>query len=46
VCSRASDCGPTRYVICADEKSQLQALGRRYETVPVGPGRRALVEFE
>jgi hypothetical protein len=34
------------YVICADEKSQLQALGRRHETVAAGPGRPALVEFE
>jgi hypothetical protein len=37
---------PDEYVICADEKSQLQALGRRHETIPVGPGRPALVEFE
>jgi hypothetical protein len=37
---------PDEYVICADEKSQLQALGRRHRTVPVGPGRPALVEFE
>jgi hypothetical protein len=37
---------PDEYVICADEKSQLQALGRRHETVPAGPGRPALVEFE
>jgi DDE superfamily endonuclease len=37
---------PDEYVICADEKSQLQALGRRHETVAVGPGRPALVEFE
>jgi hypothetical protein len=37
---------PDRYVICADETSQLQALGRRHETVPVRPGRPALVEFE
>jgi len=37
---------PDEYVICADEKSQLQALGRRHDTVPVGPGRPALVEFE
>ena len=34
------------FVICADEKSQLQALGRRHRTVPPGPGRPALVEFE
>jgi DDE superfamily endonuclease len=37
---------PDEYVICADEKSQLQALGRRHESVPAGPGRPALVEFE
>ena len=37
---------PDEYVICADEKSQLQALGRRHPTVPAGPGRPALVEFE
>lgn len=37
---------PDEYVICADEKSQLQALGRRHESIPVGPGRPALVEFE
>src|SRR3954462_14764706 len=37
---------PGEYVICADEKSQLQALGRRDETVAAGPGRPALVEFE
>ena len=37
---------PDEYVICADEKSQLQALGRRHETIPVAPDRPALVEFE
>ncbi len=37
---------PDEYVICADEKSQLQALARRHATVPAGPGRPALVEFE
>ena len=37
---------PDEYVICADEKSQLQALGRRHETVPAGPDRPALVEFD
>ena len=37
---------PGEYVICADEKSQLQALARRHETVAAGPGRPALVEFE
>ncbi|HEY3017761.1 MAG TPA: transposase, partial [Gaiellaceae bacterium] len=29
-----------------DEKSQLQALGRRHPTLPPAPGRPALVEFE
>jgi hypothetical protein len=37
---------PDEYVICADEKSQLQALGRRHETVPAGPSRPGLYEFE
>jgi hypothetical protein len=37
---------PGEFVICADEKSQLQALGRRHATVPAGPGRPALCEFE
>ena len=37
---------PGEYVICADEKSQLQALARRHATVPAALGRPALVEFE
>src|SRR4051812_4890838 len=37
---------PGDFVICADEKSQLQALARRHQTVAAAPGRRALVEFE
>jgi len=37
---------PGEFVISADEKSQLQALGRRHPTVPAGPGRAALCEFE
>jgi DDE superfamily endonuclease len=37
---------PGEYVICADEKSQLQALARRHRTVPAAPGRAGLVEFE
>jgi hypothetical protein len=37
---------PGDLVICADEKSQLQALGRRHPTVPPAPGRPRLVEFE
>jgi hypothetical protein len=37
---------PGEYVICADEKSQLQALARRHQTVAAAPGRPAPVEFE
>jgi hypothetical protein len=37
---------PGDYVVCADEKSQLQALGRRHPTLPPAPGRPALVEFD
>ncbi len=37
---------PDEYVISADEKSQLQALGRRHESLPAGPGRPARYEFE
>src|SRR5450755_1837936 len=37
---------PDEYVISADEKTQLQALGRRHETVAPGPGRPGLVEFD
>jgi hypothetical protein len=37
---------PDEYVISADEKTQLQALGRHHETVAPGPARPGLVEFE
>jgi hypothetical protein len=37
---------PGEFVICADEKSQLQALARRHRTVAAAAGRPALVEFE
>jgi len=37
---------PDEYVICADEKSQLQALGRRHPSLGPGPGRPARFEFE
>jgi hypothetical protein len=37
---------PDEYVISADEKTQLQALGRDHPTVPPGPGRPGLIEFE
>jgi hypothetical protein len=37
---------PGDFVVCADEKSQLQALGRRHPTVAAAPGRPGLVEFE
>ena len=37
---------PDEYVISADEKTQLQALGRRHDIVAPGPGRPGLVEFD
>jgi hypothetical protein len=37
---------PDEYVVCADEKTQLQALGRHHDTVPPAPGRPGLVEFD
>jgi hypothetical protein len=37
---------PDEYVICADEKSQLQALGRKQATQPPAPGRGARFEFD
>jgi DDE superfamily endonuclease len=37
---------PDEYVICADEKTQLQALGRRHATLPPAPGRAARLEFD
>jgi len=37
---------PDEYVVSADEKSQLQALGRRHPTTPPGPGRPLRYEFE
>ena len=37
---------PDEYVICADEKSQLQALGRTHPTLPPAPGRASRFEFE
>src|SRR3954469_19388933 len=37
---------PDEYVISPDEKTQLQALGRRHDTLAPGPGRPGLVEFE
>jgi hypothetical protein len=37
---------PDEYVVCADEKSQLQALGRRHETSAPAPGRPSRYEFE
>ena len=46
-CSRASGCGPTSTSISADEKSQLQALGRRHETSRARrPAARSRYEFE
>jgi hypothetical protein len=37
---------PGEFVISADEKSQLQALGRRHPTLAAGPGRPLRCEFE
>src|SRR4051794_41693343 len=37
---------PGEFVICADEKSQLQALARRHQTMAAGPGGPALGEVE
>jgi transposase len=37
---------PDEYVISADEKSQLQALGRRHPTMPPRPGHPLRYEFE
>ncbi len=37
---------PDELVICADEKSQLQALGRRHRTLAPAPGRPGLIEFD
>ena len=37
---------PDEYVICADEKSQLQALGRKHATLPPARGRPARFEFD
>jgi len=37
---------PDEYVICADEKSQLQALGRRRASLPPAPGRPGRSEFD
>jgi hypothetical protein len=37
---------PDEYIVSADEKTQLQALGRRRETEAPGPGRLSRYEFE
>jgi hypothetical protein len=37
---------PDEYVISADEKSQLRALGRRHPTVPAGPGLAKIADRE
>ena len=37
---------PDEYVICADEKTQLQALGRRHASLPPAPGQPGRFEFE
>jgi transposase len=38
--------GADEYVLCADEKSQLQALHRRHRDLPPAPGRIRRQEFE
>lgn len=38
--------GPDEYVLCADEKTSIQARARIHRTVAAGPGRPALVEHE
>lgn len=37
---------PGEFVICADEKTQLQALGRKHPIAPPAPGRGMLIEHE
>lgn len=37
---------PDEYVICADEKTQLQALGRKHATLPPARGRAGRFEFD
>jgi hypothetical protein len=37
---------PNEYVLCADEKSQLQALGRRHASLPPAPGRAGRFAFD
>ncbi len=37
---------PDEYVICADEKSQLQALGRKHPSLTPAAGRAGRYEFE
>jgi transposase len=38
--------GEDEYVLCADEKTQLQALSRCHRDLPPAPGRRRRTEFE
>src|SRR6266511_779724 len=44
--SRADGCALTSTSSCADEKSQLQALGRRHASLPPAPGRAARFAFD
>jgi transposase len=37
---------PDEYVLCADEKTSIQARARSHRTVAAGPGRPALAEHE
>ena len=38
--------GPTEYVLCADEKTSIQARQRKHPSVPPGPARPQRVEHE
>ena len=38
--------GMNEYVLCADEKTSIQARLRRHESLPAGPGRPVRVEHE
>ena len=43
---QGKDLGPDEYVICADEKTSIQARSRRHAVTPPGPGQAMRVEHE
>jgi len=45
-CWEGAPLGPDDYVICADEKTSIQARRRRHEERPCAPGQSRRVEFE